>query len=91
MRLSPSERTEQLVGVCVAVVFTLACLGVVSSLYWYFSAQEVEVLKSKVAAQALTINYLNCELADQRHKIDQANRLLAVAYPAAKMDFLSED
>lgn len=91
MKLSPSERTEQLVGVCVAITFTLACLGVVSSLYWYFSAQEVKALKSKIAAQALTINFLNCQLADQRHKIDQANRLLAMAYPKADRLFISED
>lgn len=85
------NRSEVILSAVVWLVLVLACLGVVSSYFWYATAQEAASLKMTSIEQALIINALNVELADKRYKIEQANRFLAVAYPKSDRLFISEE
>lgn len=89
--ITRQERTEQLVGACVCITFILACLGVVSSVMWYKTAQEAKKLTQQNASQSAIITALSSEVVDKRGKIQQANRLLAMTYPKSDRHFISED
>lgn len=82
---------EPVINFIVAFVLVLACVSGLSALMWYRTAQELADLKLVNASYCERIQKLNEEIDIKRHKIDQANRMLALAYPHATMDFLSED
>lgn len=82
--------SETVLSVVVLLVLIMACVGVLSSIMWCKTERELDRMKKVNGAYSQRIQMLNEELEDKRHKINQANRLLAVAYPNSRMDFLSE-
>lgn len=86
-----ANASESILNVIVILILILACAGVLSSVMWYKAAQREKILHLTVTANLVTIGILRDEVADKKYKIEQANRLLHVCYPDAKLDFINEE
>jgi len=86
-----TKRQDLILSVVLWLIVILACLGAVSPVLWYRAERASVSMRLTTAEQARVIQGLTDKNADLRYKIEQANRLLAVAYPYATMDFITED